>query len=366
MPLRKAAAAATILLGALFAGGAATANAAPVHTSAPAAGVTWHRLTMMNGWKSAGSIGTGFPSYAVKNGVVYLSGSVRQLSGNVVEFALLPKAARPAHLVVIPVYTNGDTNGWLEIYPTGNIYANSNPYTNAQDYTSLAGVSFPAARASAHKLSLRNGWTRSNQFWDTAPSYTISGGMVYLTGALRQSSGTGTVFGVLPKAARPAHVEYITVATSAMTTGSGTVPGILRITPNGTMQAYSAFAKTETWLGGVAFPVASATSHKLGLVNGWVSGQSRWRTGDPTWSVSGGVVHLTGSLIQHSAGAAKFATLPPGARPKHSLYIKVYTYGGSVGTLYIQPNGIIQAYSPTTADAQDYTSLAAISFPLGS
>jgi hypothetical protein len=132
------------------------------------------------------------------------------------------------------------------------------------------------------------------------------------------------------------------------------------------MEAYYGAAQKRTWLGGVSFPVAAATTHKLGLLNGWTSGQGRFRTGDPAYSVRGGVVYLSGSLVQNTAGADMFATLPPGARPKHGLYVKVYTYGGSVGTLYIQPNGTMQAYSPNPNAARAYTSLAAISFPLGS
>lgn len=369
-------AATTTLLGTLLTGGAGAASAyaatasASTSTSTPnastvTAGVTWHRLSLLDGWTSAGSLGTGYPSWTVQGGVVYLSGSVRQGSGNYVKFAVLPPAARPAHLVLTPMYTFGGTNGWFEIYPTGQIYASSNPYSNAQDFTSLAGISFPAAGTTTHILTLLNGWSRSHTYWDTAPSYAIVGGMVYLAGALDHPSGSSFTFGVLPKAARPAHTEYITVATSNETPG-GETPGVLRISPNGAMEAYGGSAPTKTWIGGVAFPPAATTSHKLALVNGWISGQSRWNSGDPSYSVSGGVVHLSGSLIQSSAGPDTFATLPPAARPRHSLYIKVYTYAGSVGTLYIQSNGIMQAYGPVSGDATRFTSLAAISFPLGS
>jgi hypothetical protein len=39
---------------------------------------------------------------------------------------------------------------------------------------------------------------------------------------------------------------------------------------------------------------------------------------------------------------------------------------GAEGTVQIDPDGAMWAYSPTANDAQPYTSLAGISFPLGS
>ena len=214
-----------------------------------------------------------------------------------------------------------------------------------------------------HKLSLLNGWQRNTDPGDAAPSYTVQGGMVYLAGGMHRTTDGRARFAILPKAARPAHLEYITVTTYA---GGETAltPGTLKINPGGVAQLYG--NTVAVWLGGVAFPQASSASHNLRLVNGWESGQSSYGTGNPAYWVSGGVVHLSGSLIMPGAGQETFATLPPTARPKHSLYIKVYTYQGSVGTLYIQPNGTMQAYDPTATNAQKFTSLAGISFPVGS
>lgn len=59
-------------------------------------GVTWHKLTLINGWTSSQNVyGTGNPRYAISGGVVYLSGSLH--AGTSTSFAVLPKAARPAH-----------------------------------------------------------------------------------------------------------------------------------------------------------------------------------------------------------------------------------------------------------------------------
>jgi hypothetical protein len=88
------------------------------------------------------------------------------------------------------------------------------PLIGAKDYTSLAGVSFPAATTAGHKLSLLNGLQSSQPGFGTgAPAYTVIGGMVHLAGALHQTTGTNDEFAVLPAAARPARVLYLTVYT---------------------------------------------------------------------------------------------------------------------------------------------------------
>jgi hypothetical protein len=132
------------------------------------------------------------------------------------------------------------------------------------------------------------------------------------------------------------------------------------------MFAYGIYARRETWLGGVSFPQATTRSHGLALINDWTSGQGRYKSGAPSYWVSGGVVHLSGSMIQQTVSNEAFAFLPSGIRPAHSLYIKIYTFGGAAGTLYIQPSGLMEAYSQDSRDATSYTSLAAISFPITS
>ena len=83
-------------LAALGATAAAAQPAGPTIT-----GVTWHQLTLTNGWVSGQSQepGDGISAWTVRNGVVYLTGSVMQTSGTNGEFAVLPSAARPAHVL---------------------------------------------------------------------------------------------------------------------------------------------------------------------------------------------------------------------------------------------------------------------------
>jgi hypothetical protein len=263
------------------------------------------------------------------------------------------------------VYTLDDTQGWLTIYPTGQVYASASPYSNAQGYTSLAAVSYPAASLTTHKLALEDGWKSSNcQYGTGDPSYAVSGGTVYLSGSLHQPIGTSEISATLPAAARPAHTMYLTVYTY------GGTMGLVEIEPNGTMYTYMGGAQQYTSLAGISFPAAADTVHKLALDNGWQSGEPTFDTGDPSYWVSGGVVHLSGAVFQPSGTGQIFAVLPKADRPAHDLYIQVMVYTpdntANAGTVLIEPDGAMYAYSPTASDAQQYTSLAGISFPLGS
>jgi hypothetical protein len=373
--------AAAVLAAVTAAAGGASASAAIVHTGPRAAhaapgqvgagrgdarqravvtGVSWHTLSLLSGWQSSqGTYNSGDPSWAVKGGVVYLSGSLHQPTAGFSEFAVLPAAARPAHSLVLPVYTVSGTTGDLYIQPTGEMFIFAS--SDAQAYTSLAGVSFPAATTSVHTLSLLNGWQSSQSVYSNGdPAYAVAGGVVHLSGSLDQPSGTNDEFAVLPKAARPAHTLYLTVYTDADTTG------VLKISPNGVMLAYQGNAQAFTSLAGVSFPAATTATHPLSLLNGWKSSQSAYGTGRPAYTVTGGVVYLSGSLNQPSGSNIKFAVLPPAARPTHNLWITTYTYNGTVGALAITPSGVMVAFNNTGNAAQSYTSLAAISYPVGS
>jgi hypothetical protein len=349
-------------LGAIVgAGSASAATAAPAVT-----GMTWHQLTPINGWQPGEShYGTGSPAWTVRNGVVYLSGSVLQPSGNSGEFAVLPPAARPSRMLYIAVYTLNDTQGFINIYPNGAMYASASPYSHAQGFTSLAGISFPAPALTMQKLTLEDGWVSSQGQYNTGdPSYAVSGGTVYLAGSLHQPVGTSEISTTLPAAAWPAHTMYLTVYTY-----DGTL-GLVEIEPNGTVYTYMGGAQQYTSLAGISFPAAADTVHKLATDNGWVSGEPTHDTGDPSYFVAGGVVHLSGSVYQPSGTSQIFAVLPKAYRPAHDLYIQVMVYTPDntayAGAVLVEPDGAMWAYSQAPGNAQQYTSLAGISFPLGS
>jgi hypothetical protein len=91
-----------------------------------------------------GQYQSGDPAYTVSNGIVHLLGSLKQPSGTSDLFAVLPKAARPAHFLYFAIYTNKGTFGWVTINPTGLIFAsNFGGNTAARLYTSLATISYP-------------------------------------------------------------------------------------------------------------------------------------------------------------------------------------------------------------------------------
>ena len=108
---------------------------------------------------------------------------------------------------------------------------------------------------------------------------------------------------------------------------------------------------------------ARVTFHTLKLLHGWRSSQSEYNSGSPSYGQQNGVVYLSGSLHRSGTKAGDFAVLPKGSRPRHNLWITVYTLDGTSGTLQIDANG--QMYAGGTS-ATGYLSLAAVSFPVNS
>ncbi len=138
----------------------------------------------------------------------------------------------------------------------------------------------------------------------------------------------------------------------------------------------SLLAATAATLGlavsaGVAAPAASAsvrptcTWQPLSLINGWGSANAEFGTGDPSYCVENGIVYLSGSLGQATPGSDVFANLPKAALPTSTLYLPVYNFAGSTGSLTISSTGTMSAWNvpspPNTA--AEFTSLAGISFP---
>jgi len=144
--------AAAIIAGAgiIATGGAALASsgkpAAAAHPVAASSGFTWHPLRLLNGWKAESGRYYGTPSYAIKDGVLYLSGILRAPQPTMApEFAQLPAGARPTHFLWLSYYNfgGGGVNliGNMEIEPDGAMFAYSNggPILNP----SLQAISFP-------------------------------------------------------------------------------------------------------------------------------------------------------------------------------------------------------------------------------
>jgi hypothetical protein len=193
--------------------------------------------------------------------------------------------------------------------------------------------------------------------WDTGdPAYCIDHGIVYLSGSLAQPGSSGNHFAQLPQQAWPATNMYLSVYTYAGATG------VVQINTNGTLYAYGGAARQFTSLAGISFPVASATGEPITLGYGWQSAQSQWWTGDPSYYISDGVVHLSGSLFNPAGPQSPpaFATLPPAARPPYNQVINVYSYGGAPAMVAVGIDGMIQADLGKT---EQFTSLAGIAYP---
>ena len=240
-----------------------------------------------------------------------------------------------------------------------------------------SGVVAGASAASAgtdcqwQPLSLQNGWHSEQSAWNSGdPAYCTDNGYVYLSGSMAQTSNGSNYFAQLPQQARPASNLYLSVYTM-----NGTV-GVLQINTNGAMYAYNGNSGGNvtafTSLAGVSFPGTTVAQQSLQLLNGWQSANGQWGTGNPSYSVTDGVIHLSGSLIgsQVTPGlgdnaAEEFAVLPSGARPFWCSSTETYTYAGVPGVLAVEPTGEMDAYATgghiyNTPSAQ-YTSLAGIS-----
>lgn len=225
--------------------------------------------------------------------------------------------------------------------------------------TTAAAAAPTAAQTGAlkwHTFTLINGWQSASKtlLVTGTPAWALHNGVVYLRGAIKQSTpGGSATFAELPAYARPAHNLYIQVYTSS------DVPGILYVGAGGTLEAYDGNAVTFTSLAAVSYPTSAVKSHKLALKNGWTSSQPSYATGDPSYAISGGVVYLSGSL---NGGSSKLAaTLPKAARPAHQMFVSVYTFDGATGWLQILPDGQVEIFG---TGARAYTSLANISYPV--
>jgi hypothetical protein len=219
--------------------------------SFPLASIKSHQVKLLNGWQSSQSqYDTGNPSYAISNGVVYLSGSLHSTGNSVLAF-ILPKAARPTHTMAISMYTlDGFLPGQIEILPQGEVDI-SGKY--ASGYTSLAGISFPVARTKWQKFKLLDGWQPSTGDDGVAPGYAVVNGVVYLHGAMKQSPAGNGLWTDLPAAARSTDVLSIEVMTTSASTGGIAITSRLAVVAS--MPPSNSEALTS--LAGIAYPPSS-------------------------------------------------------------------------------------------------------------
>jgi hypothetical protein len=137
--------------------------------------------------------------------------------------------------------------------------------------------------------------------------------------------------------------------------------------PIHTLQA----AHNQTAAHGTASNLTAGVSwNSLALQNGWISSNATYSSGNPKVALQNNVVYLSGSLNQPTPGSPVFAFLPSTFRPTHNMWITVYTFGGTSGTLYVGKDGTMEAFASggcgSGNTAQCYTSLASVSYPINS
>jgi hypothetical protein len=351
--------------------------------------VIWHKLTLTGGSTPAGGSFRRSPSYAISGGVVYLTGWLDSAAGPLAKFAVLPPAARPSHKIFRAIVGDGAGSSFLYINPDGTMWIYSSKPVIGSIVVSLSAVSYPAAGTAWYKLALVNGWKSAQTFYKTGdPAYTITGGVVYLSGSLRQPTGTSTEFAVLPKAARPTVEMKLTVAEFTSGTGSLLIwpSGVMRVTGSPPIRA-----RLFTSLAAIAYPAAGTIWHKLALTNGWQTGPAA--EGYPAYAILGGVVYLSGSVQRPPSSVElfqQFAYPPAAIRPANEVAAETYTFKATTGIVDITPHNQLSAAavaerfragaaanpaaqpwfmlakSQPTINSESLTSLAAISYPLSS
>jgi hypothetical protein len=365
LPAAIVAAAALAVAAAGTAAAASTSQQEPVRPATvahPAAtSVTWHRLTLLHGWKSGRSsaLDVANPEYASYDGIVYLNGGLHQTSGTNHAFARLPAAARPAHDLSIPVFSGTGTGqpGTLVIKSSGVM---SLSHGGVRTLASLSAISFAPASSGLtwHALKVANHWSGAPVFGAGRASYAVRDGIIYLAGTLHGVAGhtTGDYSAVLPVKDRPASNLYLTGVSRAAWYS-------LEITKTGLIEPFDLTDPSQASLDGISFPLASAklTWHNFKLVDGWHSSASTYGTGNPAWAVAGPIVYLAGSMSFDAPGSALFAFAKKPAPTATQVIRLVYTFDGTTGGI---TTGTFDTASSTPAsDAEDYTSLAAIAYP---
>jgi hypothetical protein len=376
-PIRAFAAARRRALAAVV---AASGLAAGLAVTAPAAhaGVVvcdWTPIALMNGWHSEqGAYGTGDPAACVKSdGMVYLSGSVAATSpGSSPEFGSLPTGSWPRHELYFDVYTMGGSYGVLRIDTHGLMYA-SGGLGGSTQFTSLAGVSYPDPRVPQTDLTLQNGWQSADSLDATGdPAYSVTSGVVHLSGSLHRPAGTppdsspAWAAAVLPAEAKPSDG---CLAPNTYAYGGGISPLVI---DGGSGYVYGADAQ-YTSLAGISYPqaVAPATAWlPLPMLTGQTaiaqcSGLSFFPNGRDN------VVYLNGYMKFPAGFNGEVAILPSAFWPAHDLYMLARNQGAgptaadAYVVLRITAKGRIWISSPPNGST-DLVSVSGLSFHLGS
>jgi hypothetical protein len=335
------------------------AGATGAQAAATAPGVTYTKLTMINGW--GGYSGSASPAVADISGIVHFKGAISASTGDTsnVPF-VLPPGLRPAKFVNVPVDMCNATAGELDIAPTGVTQViPQGPDSDATCFTSLDGVSFALSTGSFTTLNLQPGWSEFDNFFRKAAVRDING-IVHFEGQIKTAGTNAAVF-TLPAGFRPSKNVYVQV--NLCTAGIGrlhiTPSGAVTVKPEGTGNWW--MVKCGVSLDGASFAVSPASFTPLTLQNGWMN--APYATSDAAARNISGIVHLKGAIWTNGTNADPF--LPAGFRPANQIFIPVDLCGGNNGRLNIEPNGVVsveQQSGDPFSNAQCFTSLDGASF----
>jgi hypothetical protein len=333
---------AALLLSALLAAGASTADAA-----------TFTPLTLQNGWTN-GPFGNRNAGVSLVSGIVEFDGVIASGSPNVPAFTL-PVGLRPATNVYVPVDLCNATKGRLLIQPSGSVTVQSEgAFSNAQCLTSLEGASFAPSASGFVTLALQNGWT-SAPFGTSAAAVQLINGIVHFKGAI--ANGASAVAFTLPAGFAPATMVYLPVDMCNATSGR------LMISPSGTVsvQAESAFASAQcfTSLDGASFALSASGFTGLPLTPPWTS--APFATSNAAAEDIDGIVHLKGAI---ASGSGQAFTLPSGMRPEATVRVPVDLCNATGGRLVISSSGAVSVEAENGAVSNEtcFTSLDGVSF----
>lgn len=138
----------------------------------------------------------------------------------------------------------------------------------------------------------------------------------------------------------------------------------------------SLVALTFSLGGGVGYAATVAQSpaavkitwHALALRNKWTPAPKGFAVGRPAYTVSNGVVYLTGVADRANQSLpipSVIGVLPVGARPAHNLWFTAYNYAANgESAIEVARNGDVEVFG-NGGDENFFTSLAGIEFPLG-
>jgi len=324
----------------------------PALGAVAAPGVTFTKLTLLNGWGTY-PFGSATPAVADIAGVVYFKGAISTSSSSTNDVAfVLPPGFRPSKYVSVPVDMCDATMGELDIAPSGVtqvISAGAN--SDATCFTSLDGVSFALSAKSFTALKLQPGWIEFGSFYRKAAVRLIAG-IVHFEGEIRTAGTKPTAF-TLPAGLRPSRNVNVLIN---VCTGS---IGRLHITPKGVVTVRSEegvwAVQCGTSLDGATFVLSSKSLTALKLKTGWINAPSG--TAKAAVRNISGIVRFTGAIRTAGTSASPFI-LPKGFRPANVVYIPVDLCNGGNGRLDIQPDGTVTVQAESSfAEVQCLTSL---------